>query len=349
MKREFGLDLIRAMATFFIVAVHFFLNSTYYDTKMTGKTMLIITVFRWLFFICVPLFIILTGYLKSNKKINKEHYKGIKHILISYIFVSIVVLLFRKYYLKNNLTWVNGIIGIFNFTTNNYSWYIEMYIGLFLLIPFLNIMYKACETKKNKQILIATMVAITSFSPLVNMLSFNKVSINIIPDWWNNLYPLGYYFIGCYIKEYRPKINKIKSLLIILLIASFEAIASYVFRYKSTFSWGFIGGYNNFFTVGLSTIVFLAMYDIKCSKKFITKPVELISNLSLNIYLFSKISDSLIYPNLKKAYPLLLQYIKYMPIIIIASFSIAFALALLKKLLFVLLSWIIKVFKKKTA
>lgn len=347
MKREFGLDLIRAMATFFIVAVHFFLNSTYYDIKMTGKTMLIITVFRWIFFICVPLFIILTGYLKSNKKINKEHYKGIKHIIISYIFISIVVLLFRKYHLKNELTWANGIIGIFNFTTNNYSWYIEMYIGLFLLIPFLNIMYKACETKKNKQILIATVVAITSFSPLVNMFSFNKVSINIIPDWWNNLYPLGYYFIGCYTKEYRPSINKIKSLLIILLIASFEAAASYVFRYKSTFSWGFIGGYNNFFTVGLSTIVFLTMYDIKCSKKLITKPIELISNISLDVYLFSKISDNLIYPKLNARFHSPSQYLKYIPFIIITSFVIAVILSLLKKLLFTIINKITALIRRK--
>ena len=36
---------------------------------------------------------------------------------------------------------INSIIYIFNFTACPNAWYLEMYIGLFLLIPFLNIIY----------------------------------------------------------------------------------------------------------------------------------------------------------------------------------------------------------------
>lgn len=37
-----------------------------------------------------------------------------------------------------------------------YAWYIEMYIGLFLLTPFLNRAYQAIPTRKQKDVLLLT-------------------------------------------------------------------------------------------------------------------------------------------------------------------------------------------------
>ena len=35
-----------------------------------------------------------------------------------------------------------------------------------------------------------------------------NIKYNLIPDWWINIYPLTYYFIGCYLKEYQIKMKK---------------------------------------------------------------------------------------------------------------------------------------------
>ena len=39
--REPGLDLVRVFASFFVVAVHFYLNCNYYQTSLTGGKMMI--------------------------------------------------------------------------------------------------------------------------------------------------------------------------------------------------------------------------------------------------------------------------------------------------------------------
>ena len=37
MKRLYGIDLIKSLAIFFVISVHFFLNSGYYDTVMSDR------------------------------------------------------------------------------------------------------------------------------------------------------------------------------------------------------------------------------------------------------------------------------------------------------------------------
>lgn len=71
-KRDIGLDLTRIVAFISVVAIHFFLNSGYYNEPVVGKRMYIMTLGRTFFGICVPLFMLLSGYLMVNKSISIE-------------------------------------------------------------------------------------------------------------------------------------------------------------------------------------------------------------------------------------------------------------------------------------
>lgn len=68
MKRIFGLDLIRFLAIFSVISVHFFLNNGFYSFPVKGGRMFISINLRWLFFSGVPLFLLLTGYLNNKKR-----------------------------------------------------------------------------------------------------------------------------------------------------------------------------------------------------------------------------------------------------------------------------------------
>lgn len=347
-KRYFGLDLIRFIAVLFVPAVHFFKNSSFYSYNLLGKKMFILTFFRWLFFLCVPLFLLLTGYLKSNVDIGKKGYlKGLIRIIVSYIFISLVALLFRKFYLNENITIVKAITDLFNFEAVGYAWYINMYIGLFILIPFLNVLYKNLKTKKNKQYLILSLLAITSLSPIFNMGKIDGTYLKIIPDWWNNIYPLVYYFIGCYIKEYQITVTSKKGLIIFLLILSIESIASFIYSYNVHFGSGFFGGYNCIATIFLASILFVLLYKTDCKKSWITKPITLISEISLDIYLFSWISDKIIYTALNKIFIKPKLYWNYFIPIILATFILATIFAVLKKLIFSIFSKVLSICKKR--
>lgn len=156
--RIIGLDLIRSFAILFVIAGHFFvLNTPFRSTTFDGISMFIQALFNPLFQTGVPLFLLLTGYLNTNKTVSKRYYKGCIRVLVAYLFFSIITILFRKYYLHEDLSWLKWILKIFDFSAIPYAWYIEMWIGLFLLTPFLNMMYKAIPTQRQKQILILTL------------------------------------------------------------------------------------------------------------------------------------------------------------------------------------------------
>ena len=334
MKRLSGLDLIRFFAILFVPSVHFFLNNGFYETNIKGIEMFISIFFRWLFYIGVPLFMLLTGYLKRKDKLNKKYYKRILSILTSYIFISIICILFRKIYLSENIRILRMIISIFDFSACGYAWYVEMYIGLFLLIPFLNILYDSLNTKRKKQILILSLISMCSIYPIINYINIDGVKLEIIPDWWSKIYPFIYYFIGAYINEYKIEINKKKGIIIFILILIIETILSYIYNYNNKFSTDFLGGYNSLQTIVISTIFFLLLYKVNIKNKITLKIITNISKLSLDIYLFSYIIDLIIYKNLNLYLTTPEQYLKYMVPTILTIFILSYLLAYIKYLIF---------------
>lgn len=54
----------------------------------------------------------------------------------------------KKYYLLMDIDFKSVIFGILDFTGVAYAWYTNMYIGLFLIIPFLNNAYMSLKSKK---------------------------------------------------------------------------------------------------------------------------------------------------------------------------------------------------------
>lgn len=77
----------------------------------------------------------LTGYLNANKAPSRKYYKGCIRVLFAYLLFSFITILFRKYYLSEDLSWTQWILKILDYSAIPYAWYIEMWIGLFLLTP----------------------------------------------------------------------------------------------------------------------------------------------------------------------------------------------------------------------
>lgn len=205
-KRNINIDLIKCVAVFSVISVHFFANVGLYKNVINSTNMYIGIFFRTLFMICVPLFIITTGYLMKNKTLSKKYYLGVLRVLIIYLLDAFIYLGYNTIYNGESFSIRHIIKSILNFDIG-YSWYIKMYLGLFLLIPFINLIYNNLKNKKQKQVLILTMLVLTSFQGIFN------IKYNLIPDWWISIYPLTYYFIGCYLKEYKinSKVSRIIS------------------------------------------------------------------------------------------------------------------------------------------
>ena len=137
-ERDIKLDLIRSLAIIFVISVHSLGNSGFYNQPINGVSMFLSEVLRCLFITCVPLFLLLTGYLNNNSQPSKGYYFKLLNVVIVYIICGMVCQL--ALVAIDHISIKQVIISFFDFSACPYAWYIEMYIGLYLLIPFLNIL-----------------------------------------------------------------------------------------------------------------------------------------------------------------------------------------------------------------
>lgn len=329
--RSNGLDIIRFLAVLFVIGVHFFLYNHFYEAKMEGLSMFIMTGMRWLFYTCVPLFIILTGYLKGNKKPNKEHYHSIVPILSSYLLISILAILVKKFIFHTDRSYGSLLMGIFNFTTIDYAWYVNMYIGLFLLIPFLNILYKNIDTKRNKQILLISLAALVGLPSIFNAITIGNVHLNLVPSWWTMLYPILYYFIGSYIKEYQIHLSKVVGALSIVFLLFFETVCSFFYSQGKVFDPFLFDGYNALPTVMLATLIFIFFYQMHIKWKPLRIMVTDFSKLSFDVYLISCLADFYFYTKFAKQLGTATKAFPYLFLFVPGIFILCYIVVFIKR------------------
>ncbi len=333
-KRIAGLDIIRSIAIFTVIAVHYLFNTNFYNMKLHGGGMIILSGMRHFLMICVPLFLLLTGYLNSKKEPTKEYYLGITKVLKSYIFISIICIFARAYIFKESHSIYYWIESIFSFRANGYSWYIEMFIGLYIIIPYLNILYKSLEIKKKKSYLIFVLITITIVPSILNGTLILGERVRLLPDWWVEFYPITYYFIGAYLKEYQPKLSTIKNIIYIGLTLLIQTSIYYLINEHRLFYKDYLGRYHSIFALILSVLVFLLFYQRDIKNKFFNKLTGTISVCSLDMYLLSYIIDIKVYQYIKPLTTNPKEHLIYMIPTIIFIFICAFILAYIKKILF---------------
>ena len=295
-QRICGLDLIRVVAIFFVIAGHFFALNTPYDVSIVnGISMVIQGILKTFFGCAVPLFIMLTGYLNIRKTPTMKYYKGMVRVLVAYLFFSILTIAFRKYYLGEEQSLVQWVLKIFNYSAIPYAWYIEMWIGLALLTPFLNYLYKAIPTMRQKLLLIATLFVMTSFPNFVNGY------IALFPDYFTKAcYPLIFYFMGAFICEYQPTLKVWLGSIVILLISLVNPLVTLILYGGNSISVQVAGGPNSALRVWIAVVVFLMLYRRDISVPSIKKWVTHCSMVSLEMYLCCYMFDQLYYPWFKE-------------------------------------------------
>ncbi len=293
-KRNFGLDVVRSLAGFLVLSINFFLYNGYYVLPQAGVKVWVVDWARCFVFVGVPMFLMITGYLRGSKKPTKNYYLGIIPILLTWVIATVICVIFKIYYLNIEKKAILWIADIFNFVGATYSWYIEMYIGVFLLCPFINKVTERME-KKQFQILLGTMMVLTFLPTLTNRWGGNELNLNLLPDYWMSLYPFTYYLIGSYIKKFNVKLPFIKGIMFALLFAMIKGSIIYYTAKGGIFVERIGDGYSDIFVAGTAICLFLAFYDLKTKNQDLKRVFYHISNVSLALYLISWIFDRMLY------------------------------------------------------
>ena len=307
-KRLSGIDIVRTAAILFVLVLHAVTLSGILDGTRDWQWGIALYV-RQLTVSAVPLFLMLSGYLQHKKTFSLSYYKGIIPLYFSYFTISALGMALYAIVgaCKGNmdLTFVTAVYKILNFTANGYAWYFEMYLGLFLLIPFLNMIYRSVQTKRGKQICIASLVFLTllpdtiaGFSPYYDG-SGSAVALDIFPDFFEAMYPITFYYIGSYIAEYRPKLSTWQKRACLPLAPMVPTVLIMLYtHFRGGYAWYLLNGFQTVTVAFTAIAVFLALYDLEVESVAWQKVFAQIALCSFEMYLLSYLWDDWFYNSL---------------------------------------------------
>lgn len=280
-----GLDLIRGLALLFVIFMHAFMNSGFYNARADSVPMLMLLLLRLTSASCVPLFLMLSGWLCSDRRLCGRYYLSVVRVLFIYAVCSVLCLLFDRFCMHKDMGLYSALSAMINFETTDYCWYVLMYLGLFLLMPFLNIVYSSLESRNAKRALLLTMFLLSVAPSLFN------IRLHIYPLWWTRLYPLCYYFAGAYIREYGEGFGKKRCAAAFFALLAAAAVC-FALRNGGSMVPLSYRTYDCIETFLLSTALFAWLSQVK--KPAGAKLLARVSSLSFAAYLLSYIPDSLL-------------------------------------------------------
>ena len=295
MKRDLSLDLIRSVAIIFLICLHFIAGTGWYELPTVGAAMLLVNIARCLFINCVPLFLLLTGYLCGKKTLRAAYYLRLVRIYVIYLLACAACLLFKAFYLHTPMTPRYILGAVFNHYACDYSWYVAMYTGLLLMIPFFNLAFWGLKTRNQRRVLVWTAIFLGVAPSLFNL------RVNLYYVWWPSLYPAAYYFVGLYLREYPPTLSRKKAFLLLLAVLAASGLLNALYSRPNVFQWEPFTWFEGFECLGSSVLLFILLRSVDLSRwpASVTKGLVCLSRLSFSVYLFSYITDALLHPLLR--------------------------------------------------
>lgn len=191
--RMANIELLRNISMFMVLAIHLFTKTSVLwemDPKRPVYGM------SWfLYGLCmtgVNCYVIISGYFWRDSKFKFEK---LLRIYVQVWFYSVIVSLIAKFIL--GLEMESGWLAVFLPITNREYWFATVYLGLYCLMPFLNILVKTL-TQKQFQSLLAVLFVLFSIIP-----TFFHAD-NWLEDGgaYGIVWFVFLYFIGAYVKMY---------------------------------------------------------------------------------------------------------------------------------------------------
>ena len=341
-KRNINIDIIKVVSLLLVIGVHFFLYTRYYSINYSITNSIFI-VLRNICMACVPLFIIVTGYLNKNKLWNKKYYLNIGRVYLLYSLAMFVLTLVDNKYVINTTLFKTALINILNY--KYYGWYITMYVGLMLIAPIINLAFKNLDESTRKYAVANTVLAISIPVTLVDLFSNIRYSIlaHILPNWWYYTWPLMYYTIGVAFSYNKNALKDFfsnsKILFWITLIISILAYNFFDIHLESVL-------HVNIFIVIITTCIFswLLNLDINVNSKFRTG-IIFVSNNTLLAYLLSYIVDNITYPFVNQITNMNMRFSLF-PVVVILNFILTIILVIIVRVILSALSKSINFLKR---
>ena len=268
-ERQSNIELLRIICMFMIVAHHFATNVWYpgmahvQTPASTGEA--VVLLMHCFFFIGVNCFVLISGYFSI-----KTSLRGFIHLYGFYAFYALLIALSQYFYdaqyvgmqLSEKCFHI-AVHSLMPWDNNNF-WFLNAYLGLFMMAPILN----AAIGSLTKPVYVRVLVLLT----ILNVVFGGFFSIDLLNTWGFCVAQFVYlYMIGGYIRKFvyieSIQVHRWHSIGVYVISAViwgiFVAIQVYQFPFLGRFFKAF--AYNNVFVLlaAVGFFLFMLSFDIK--------------------------------------------------------------------------------------
>lgn len=316
--RNHSIDFIKATASFFVTAVHFRnrVEPLISEELYSSGIKIFFTLNYSMFIIAVPLFLLATGFLNVHAKLSRKYLRNILKIYLLYCFIALVSYpIMVAFGVRENIGLLRMIKSTLSFSLIS-GWYIEMFIGLAVIIPYLNKLIEHLN-RSEFQILILILIVSIGLPSWVNSQPYLAKFI-YLPNYWKSMYPIIYYFIGAYLRLYKDQIEIKKSNYVTLLSFLLVFLSVYFNQsYKSSSSDGY---YSSILEILLASSLFYTVLKTNIKE---SKFIRFVSNHTLSTYISAYPVDYILYPFVLSFLGGPTKSLFYAPLIVIIAFVIS--------------------------
>ena len=191
LKRNYGIDLLRITAMFFVAALHIIgIGGIITGSKLLSPQFLTAQFLRIAMLCAVNCYALISGFVGWDKK---PKLSGLLFLwLQAVLFCLVATLFFSRNHDLDYKTWLNALLPV---TTGQY-WYLTAYVGLFVLMPILNLAVQKMPKRELTYTLggILILFSLLPISPLTDAFYLH--------DGYSVLWLAVMYLLGGYLGKY---------------------------------------------------------------------------------------------------------------------------------------------------
>ena len=232
----------------------------------------------------VNLFILTTGYFMINRSGSIKH---VVKIVIDTLFYSYFFLILFLFVIPDyaNYTLQNIYYSLLPISTGKTNWFVQTYLILYILIPFLNNLFFSTSRECLKNYLIILAILWFLIPTFTYQIRYSGSDL---------LYFIYLYILGGYIKNYGIEFFNINKNRIITIISACLIILIYMIICK------YLNLNNYKYWLHFSNEISIFTLLISLSVFFIFKDLKIRNNKIINFFAASSLSVYLIHTNMKK-------------------------------------------------
>ena len=182
-ERESSFELMRILSMFFVVLYHFLISTG--GSILNNSSGNVLVFWEWISMIIivhVNSFILSTGYFQYKQKFSWKKFFSL--LIMGYMYKVIISIILQLVY-HTPLSSVEILRTFSPFYFNNY-WFLSVYLLLYLLSPYINILINKLSQKEHRNFIILLFIIFTIIPTITNQKTFSNTGFGIIVNIINN-------------------------------------------------------------------------------------------------------------------------------------------------------------------